>query len=82
MTDCPNARDEQVCADCTFEQGTCRWLDTSIGPFSWARDQAMIAGPIHSGPVDDRKFILTRIHSKSFFILRYNAYKSRILYVR
>ncbi len=56
ITDCPNGRDEQMCADCTFEHGTCQWLDISIGAFAWKHDQAMNAGLIHSGPVIDRKF--------------------------
>ncbi|CAF4185562.1 unnamed protein product, partial [Rotaria sp. Silwood2] len=53
ITDCSNNRDEQVCADCTFEQGTCRWLDVSTGPFAWMRGQGMNAAPLHSGPVVD-----------------------------
>jgi hypothetical protein len=56
MIDCPNGRDEQICADCSFEQGTCQWLDVSIGPFAWRRDQGMNVAPLHSGPIVDRKF--------------------------
>ncbi|CAF1593620.1 unnamed protein product, partial [Adineta ricciae] len=53
ITDCANGRDEQECADCTFEQGTCRWLDISIGPYSWSRDQGNTVAPLHLGPVVD-----------------------------
>ena len=56
IRDCANGRDEEQCADCTFEQDTCRWLDVSDGAFVWQRDQGMNAGPLHSGPVVDRKF--------------------------
>ncbi|UJR31098.1 hypothetical protein I4U23_018606, partial [Adineta vaga] len=53
ITDCDNGHDEQDCADCTFEQGTCRWLDISIGPFAWTRDQGNNVAPLHLGPVVD-----------------------------
>ncbi len=56
MTDCANGRDEQICADCTFEQSTCQWLDVSIGPYAWKNDQAMNVAQYDSGPVVDRKF--------------------------
>ncbi|CAF0847412.1 unnamed protein product, partial [Rotaria sordida] len=53
ITDCSNGRDEQICADCTFEQDTCQWLDMSTGPFAWMRGQGMNVAPLHSGPVVD-----------------------------
>jgi hypothetical protein len=56
ISDCANGRDEQACADCTFEEGTCQWIDISIGAFAWLRDQGMTAGPAFSGPVVDREF--------------------------
>lgn len=59
ITDCPNARDEQICADCTFEDDTCRWLDVSDGTFAWARDQGMNVVPVHAGPAIDRKCFST-----------------------
>ncbi len=64
IIDCANGRDEQICADCTFEQGTCQWLDVSGGPFAWKRDQGMTVAPLYSGPVVDRKFR----YSSLFFV--------------
>lgn len=54
MTDCRNGRDEQVCADCTFEQGYCQWEDVSFGPFSWLRGRGVDQMQTHVGPVVDR----------------------------
>lgn len=56
IPDCANGYDEQVCADCTFEQNTCQWSDVSIGTFAWKRDQGMTVGPLHAGPAVDRMF--------------------------
>lgn len=54
IADCPNAHDEQICADCTFEQNTCQWLDVSNGTFAWARDQGVNVVSLHAGPAIDR----------------------------
>jgi len=53
ITDCPNGRDEKIYVDCTFEQGTCTWLDVSVGAFAWKHGQCMNVAPLHSGPIID-----------------------------
>lgn len=58
IADCPNARDEQICADCTFESDTCQWLDVSNGTFAWTRDQGINVVSLHAGPAIDRKYSL------------------------
>jgi bifunctional N-acetylglucosamine-1-phosphate-uridyltransferase/glucosamine-1-phosphate-acetyltransferase GlmU-like protein len=56
IAECANGRDEQVCADCTFEQDTCQWLDVSVGPYAWMRDKAANVAQSHVGPVIDRTY--------------------------
>ena len=68
IAECPNGYDEQVCADCTFEQGLCQWLDTSSGPFAWKRDQGINAGPTHLGPAVDRKYFSCCYSSNNSFV--------------
>ena len=58
ITDCPNGRDEQFCADCTFEKDLCQWLDISIGPFAWNRDKAANIVQNNVGPSVDRTYRL------------------------
>ncbi|CAF0891636.1 unnamed protein product, partial [Didymodactylos carnosus] len=50
IKECANGHDEEVCADCTFEQDQCRWLDQSFGSFAWKRGQGFTASQNHSGP--------------------------------
>jgi hypothetical protein len=50
IKDCPNGMDEQVCADCNFENSTCQWIDKSYGFLKWSRGQA---GDSHNGPLVD-----------------------------
>ena len=64
IPDCANGRDEQACADCTFEKDTCRWADVSNGAFIWQRDKAANVVQSHIGPVVDREF---RSSSSSLF---------------
>jgi hypothetical protein len=40
IKDCPNGMDEQVCADCNFENSTCQWIDKSDGSLKWRRNNA------------------------------------------
>ena len=47
IKDCPNGYDEQVCADCNFENSICEYVDVSDGDIQWSRTQggAAINGP-------------------------------------
>ncbi|CAF3694948.1 unnamed protein product, partial [Didymodactylos carnosus] len=53
IKDCANGYDEDICADCTFEQNQCRWVDRSFGSFAWKRGQGFTASQNHSGPTVD-----------------------------
>jgi hypothetical protein len=48
--DCSNGLDEKVCADCDFQNSTCKWKDVSSGSLAWIRGQA---GNSTNGPSVD-----------------------------
>ena len=50
IKDCANGYDEKVCADCDFENSTCKYIDISDGDIKWTRTQAL-ASP--NGPSID-----------------------------
>lgn len=43
ISDCANGQDERVCADCSFENSTCKYSDVSFGGIQWNRLQAQAA---------------------------------------
>ena len=40
IDDCPDKSDETQCGNCTFEDDTCGWRDTSSGNWAWNREAA------------------------------------------
>jgi hypothetical protein len=53
VMDCPNSMDEKVCADCDFENSTCKWIDFSFGSLRWVRGQAATSP---NGPSIDQTY--------------------------
>jgi hypothetical protein len=75
IAECANGRDEQNCADCTFEKDTCQWLDVSTGPFTWKRGQGVNVAPNNLGPAIDRTSLTSSV---SVINLLDNASRSRL----
>ena len=83
ITDCSNGRDEQICANCDFEKDTCRWLDLSIGPYSWSRDKAANVVQNSIGPTVDRTSLICPFRvNRRLSQFRYDSHEPRLLHLR
>ncbi|XP_077978867.1 MAM and LDL-receptor class A domain-containing protein 1-like [Glandiceps talaboti] len=71
--DCPDGSEELECGSCTFEDGECRYKDTSRGSYEWVRESGSTVTP-GTGPEYDSTtgtpaghYILVEAHTGNVF---------------